>query len=835
MKRIRFISLIYLAIILSITAFSQEEKPETIIIGNDTIVVKAIPLEDVSQRIEKTYKELTQIKEKLDSYNDQRGIDSLVMVGKNYLTEQTKRVENYSKSMSERELLDEKKQWKKIRKGLDNWREKFNHRSAELSDLKKQTELLLRQWTMTYDEAKKKLAPLKLKKSIKSTLEDIRLVNDQIKSKENQLYLNQNAVTDFILRVDEIIGNLEEQRLTYFQLDASPIWQIADSAEFVAVAPKYISRYFDESSKNLKRFTHDVKTKMALHTFILLLLIGFIYLLRWYLHKKSDEIVLKYKKAAIIINNYILTGFFLALLVSGWIYPIRPSIINDILLFLVLLNSLILLYKLYGKPFIPVIITVTILWLINDSLIVLNGNSMLARFFLYIDIIYAGFVFIYIRKIIPQLEDQFKNKVWNVLFFFFYVFMLFLLVSFIGNTFGFVNLSILLTHAVVNAIIMALIYSLLTMTLNSIIAIVFETGIVQKSNIIRDNKESLLNSITNIVGIVIIIIWFNSIISQMGLSDAFWGWLRGIIDTEWVVGTTTIKVGAIIGVILVIIITTVIIRIVNALLNKELFPRVELPRGVPGAVSMIIKYIIVGFGIYFVLSVAGIDLGKFGLIAGALGVGIGFGLQNIVFNFIAGLVLAFERPFQVGDVIEVDQLMGIVTSIGVRSSTIKTYDGSEVIVPNGNLISTDVINWTLSDRRKRREIPVSVAYGSNPREVMDILLKVAGENVNVLKNPAPWATFEGFGESSLDFKIRFWVALDIGMTVKSEVAMSIYDALEEAGIEIPFPQQDLYIKEFNEGKRTVSRKKTVSKKNVKAGAKDKPGEKKNNDNESDDK
>jgi small-conductance mechanosensitive channel len=833
MKRLRFTTLISLAFILSVTAFSQQEKPETIIIGNDTIVITAIPLEDVSQSIEKTYKKLTDIKEKLNSYNDQRSIDSLVMVGKKYMSEQSKRVEDFSNNMSERELLDEKKQWKKIRKGLDSWREKFNQRSDELNDLKKQTELLLRQWTMTYNEAKKKLAPLKLKKSIKITLEDINLVNDQIKSKENQLYLNQNAVTDFILRVDGIISSLEEQRLSYFQLDASPIWNTIDSAGSSVIAKKYMSRYFDESSKNLKRFTHDAKAKMALHGFILLLIIGFIFLLKWDLDQKNDDIVLKYKKAVIIINNYIATGLFLTLLISGWIYPIRPSIINDILLFLVLLNSFYLFYKIYGKTFVPVIITVTVLWLINDSLIVFNGNGVWARILLYLDTIYAGFVLFFIRKAIQQLEDQFKNKVWNVLFFFFYVFILFLFVSLIGNTFGFVNLSILLTHTVVNAIVMSLIYSLVTMTLNSILAVVFETGIMLKSNIVRDNKDSLLNSITNIIGIVIIIIWFNSIITQMGINDAFWGWIRSIMDIEWVVGTTTIQLGAIIGVVLVIIITTVFIRIINILLNKELFPRIELPRGVPGAVSMIVKYIIVGFGIYFVLSVAGIDLGKFGLIAGALGVGIGFGLQNIVFNFIAGLVLAFERPFQVGDVIEVDKLLGTVTSIGVRSSTIKTYDGSEVIVPNGNLISTDVINWTLSDRRKRREVPVSVAYGSNPREVMDILLKIAGENVNVLKNPAPWATFEGFGESSLDFKIRFWVAFDIGMTVKSEVAMSIYDALEEAGIKIPFPQQDLYIKEFQTETTDKPKPRTTTRKNTKKTPENKPGKKENNDEETD--
>jgi small-conductance mechanosensitive channel len=157
--------------------------------------------------------------------------------------------------------------------------------------------------------------------------------------------------------------------------------------------------------------------------------------------------------------------------------------------------------------------------------------------------------------------------------------------------------------------------------------------------------------------------------------------------------------------------------------------------------------------------------------------------------------------------------MGTVSSIGVRSSNIKTYDGSEIIVPNGDLISNDVVNWTLSDRKKRREVPVSVAYGSDPREVLEILSKVAGDHVNVLESPAPWATFEGFGDSSLDFKIRFWVPFDIGVTVKSQVAMSIYDALAEAGINIPFPQQDIYIKAVEDNSLDISKqKRTTSKK-----------------------
>ena len=138
--------------------------------------------------------------------------------------------------------------------------------------------------------------------------------------------------------------------------------------------------------------------------------------------------------------------------------------------------------------------------------------------------------------------------------------------------------------------------------------------------------------------------------------------------------------------------------------------------------------------------------------------------------------------------------MGDVTQIGVRACTIKTFEGSEVIVPNSSLITNDVTNWTLSDRRKRRDINVTTAYGSNPEEVLEIIKTTAQEHPNVLKIPAPWALFDGFGDNSLNFRIRIWTTMDTGMSTKSEVAIMLYSALKDAGIEIPFPQRDLHLR-----------------------------------------
>lgn len=225
-----------------------------------------------------------------------------------------------------------------------------------------------------------------------------------------------------------------------------------------------------------------------------------------------------------------------------------------------------------------------------------------------------------------------------------------------------------------------------------------------------------------------------------------------------------------------------------------------MPRGVPGAISMIVRLVLITIGFVLAFGAAKIDMSNIAIIFGALGVGIGFGLQNIFNNLVSGLILAFERPIQVGDIIQIASLnlMGEVKDIGIRASTVRTFDGAEVIVPNGNLISNEMINWTLSDKRRRQEIIVGVAYGTDINKVLEILNDVVSENENVLKNPAPFIIFMGFGESSLDFRVLFWTPFDLGLSTKSAIGVAIDEAFKKEGIEIPFPQRDLHLRSISE-------------------------------------
>ena len=182
---------------------------------------------------------------------------------------------------------------------------------------------------------------------------------------------------------------------------------------------------------------------------------------------------------------------------------------------------------------------------------------------------------------------------------------------------------------------------------------------------------------------------------------------------------------------------------------------------------------------------------------GGLGIGIGLGLQDLVKNFAAGLTLLFERRVQVGDSLEIagQGIFGRVLSIGTRASVVRTWGGAEIVVPNADLISNAVTNWTLSDRLCRVEVPVGVAYGTDPRRVIELLLEAVRSTQQLLESPAPDALFKGFGESSLDFVVRAWTdeGYESKLLLTSELALAVHRRLDEAGVVIPFPQRDVHL------------------------------------------
>jgi potassium efflux system protein len=213
------------------------------------------------------------------------------------------------------------------------------------------------------------------------------------------------------------------------------------------------------------------------------------------------------------------------------------------------------------------------------------------------------------------------------------------------------------------------------------------------------------------------------------------------------------------------------------------------------ALAAIFKYILVVIVFLFALSVAGIPLTAFTLIGGAFALGIGLGSQNLVNNFLSGLILMMERPLKVGDIVDIDNRRGVVEEIGGRSTRIRTFENYRMVMPNSKLLENTVINWSLVDNYLRREINVGVAYGSPVRKVHDLLLQAVREQESIEKQPEPFVIFTDFGDSALMFRCYFWVEISGGtgiLLIESDIRFRIDELFREAGIVIAFPQHDVH-------------------------------------------
>ncbi|MBV6624841.1 MAG: mechanosensitive ion channel [Rivularia sp. (in: Bacteria)] len=243
------------------------------------------------------------------------------------------------------------------------------------------------------------------------------------------------------------------------------------------------------------------------------------------------------------------------------------------------------------------------------------------------------------------------------------------------------------------------------------------------------------------------------------------------------------------------VIAYIIGSLISRLIGKTILSRFKIDRGTKEAISSVIGYLIAGIGFLIVLRGAGIDLSSLTVIAGVLGLGIGFGLQNISSNFISGITLLFEQPLKVGDLVEVDDLRGIVEKISIRSTVVRTLDNIFVIVPNQKFIENNIINWSYRDKKCRVHVPVGVAYGSDTTLVTEALLAAARRHPRVLKQPTPKVWFNEFGDSSLNFELLVWVDEPPSIPqFKSDLNFSIENELNLRDINIPFPQRDLHIK-----------------------------------------
>ncbi len=690
---------------------------------------------------------------------------------------------------------DMKADWGGRARGLAGEREALTARArrldGELGRLAEMREL----WERSRDAARESDAPPAVVGRAQAVVESVDAARAELQQRRGSVLTLQNRVAQLEALVADVIGRIEaarsEERGRLLVRDAPPFWEAFGDRAPQGTLPERMRASLRDQLEALRDYAPGHRATFAAHLAVFAITLLTALALRpraeaWLRQEEEAE------ASARVLRRPVSAAVVVALLALPWLYPNAPSVVGDVAVLAAVAPILRLLPARLAPGLKPAVYAVVALFVLDQLRDLLDALPLVERCLLAVESL-AGVAFLarlLRRGEVPRTGGWLRGVHASLR-----AGLLLFGAALVANLLGNLNLARLLVTATLSTYLIAAILYTASQILDGLVAVVLRTGFARRLRMVRNHGPLLRRRGLALVHTGMLVLWGWLALGQFALQELFTGGVRAAIDASIPLGAVQIAFGDVLLFGLTLWGTFLFSRLVRFGLDEDVMPRLSLPRGVPYAVSYILHYGILLLGFVLAVAAAGFDLGRFALLAGALGVGIGFGLQNVVNNFISGLILLFERPVQVGDTIQVGELMGEVRRIGIRSSTVRTWQGAEVIVPNAGLISEQVVNWTLSDRERRIEVNVGVAYGTDPQRVLALLLEVAAKHPDLLSHPAPSALFQGFGESSLDFELRGWTG-NAGewMRIRSDLAVAINAALAEAGIEIPFPQRDLHVR-----------------------------------------
>jgi potassium efflux system protein len=688
--------------------------------------------------------------------------------------------------------------WENAKTTMMSWQNSLKSRSEELEAYGQSLKEMQQLWEMTREASAERDDPQALKTRISEVQDSISKVDKVLKIRQEVVLTLMDQISQESIRINKALSKVSEAqaqtREKIFAIDSPPLWKAFEWKEKRPSLSQQMKQALDSRLSLLDKFIEQNWPRMIFHLAIFIIIS--LFLLNVRRHEKSwiEKDVLQ-GSFRYIYHYSFSSALLLSLIITSYVYPNPPEFIRGFNRLLVLLPLIRVLPKIIHHEMRKPFFGLAGLYVLQrmDELII---DFTLAHRLTLLFITLLGFLGLFwILRPNGRVLKREAGKWWQASIFLSRIALILFGVSLFANIFGNVSLADLFTNAVLNIAYVGVAIFTAIVILESIIVISFQSRLFSNLRIIQKNAQLIKKRIVTLLRLLALILWTVFSLRNFDIYDPLMEFTINFLSKSWQIGNFGFAVGDILIFIITIWLSIILSRLIRFILEEDVLPRIPLPRGVPASISILTNYAILAIGFLIALTAAGIEWSKFALLAGAFGVGIGFGLQNVVNNFISGLILIFERPIKVGDTVEVGVLKGTVKRIGIRSSTIRTFEGAEVIVPNGTLIQSEVTNWTLSDRLRRIEVNVGVAYGTDPNRVLRILHKVAEDHPVVLDNPAPMVLFQGFGESSLDFSFRVWTSdFDNWLSFSSDINLQVHNALKKAGIEIPFPQRDLHLR-----------------------------------------
>lgn len=691
------------------------------------------------------------------------------------------------------QLQEESRYWRALAEEYANQRRTLTARAAAVEKQIGVLDAENSRWTATLEQIRGTTGLDLVAESVQREVDAIQKLRSEAQQQLNQILTLQNQIAEQDREIMIVLQRLNETRERLrgrlLQRDSYPLWTRRD----LTLPNQSIGTAIYSSGRRAftgtARFAYASKFQLVATGVIYIIALLMAFQCRRCARRMGTTVSPDVQR---LFARPFAVALLASLLTTVGIMNTGPTGVSFVICLAYILPVLRLLHPLITPEMRKLLFAISIFYFLQWGYLILQFGAMFKRELLAGIVFTALVVFAWLAR--PSVVKMQPASSWRRRAFILgsRIGIAVLALSVVANIAGFVSLSqILGAGTLFSAFTFALLYTIVKLFEGAMTIAVSSKWFQSLPETRAETVERLGKRILLLGAFVI---WLNINLYVFAVRDIVLRALKDALQYPLGFGKVHVTLDGILTLFFFLLLGYVIANIAKFILEELLLPPLSLRGGLGFAISRVTYYVLLTTMFFAALTNAGVELNKFTLITGAIGLGVGFGLQNIVSNFASGLIILFERPFRVGDTVEAAGVAGTVRRIGARSTTVLTSQYAEAIVPNSNLLANEVINWTLTSARRRVEVPVGVAYGTDPQVALRLLIDVAEANPRILKEPRPEAYFLGFGDSALNLELRFWAAQAIWFELKSEIGLAIFQALQGAGIDIPFPQREVHFR-----------------------------------------
>jgi potassium-dependent mechanosensitive channel len=678
-------------------------------------------------------------------------------------------------------------EWQDIREQLSTWKRDLGKRATHLDEEISWLSQLDKTWDLTRAAGEKAKLPAEVTNEVETVITGIKQTRDKLEGQQAVILTLQNRVAEQDARVSQSLSaiehSLEEIMGHLFVRDSAPIWSPelrSSSAQDLehqgrrSLARQWLALQAYAQRKSARFFTQGA---------IFLVLAALIFWARRRFRnpgEKDSEL----RHATLVFDVPIATALVLALVFSSWIYPQAPRLLWAILGAIAIIPSVIVLRRLVRPSLFPVLNLLVVFYFIDELRSVAAAPELLSRGLFLCEML-CGILFLSwflkCRLAAERWDDRWRKILRGAIGSALVLFT----AAFCANAIGYAAFSKLLGNATLTSAYLALILYAVVRIADGLILSALSVRPLNTLAMVRRHRPFLQNRTRQLLEWALLALWVIYVLEAFSLRAPVFQDLKEILTAKLTLGSVTFSLGAILLFAGTIWIAFMVSRISRFILEEEVYPHVHLAPGIHYSISRMVHYAILLAGFLVAIALLGFNMTRLTILVGAVGVGLGFGLQNIINNFVSGIILLFERPIKVGDVVQLGDTEGVVTHIGIRASIIRTTNGPEIVMPNGKLISDPVTNWTFSRRRRMITIPLSIVPGTDAARVLAILQTAAGGQSALLNEPPAQSLFVGISGGALNFELRVWTdQINDWMQIRSDLYAKINAALIGQNISI---------------------------------------------------